>query len=279
MSGERQDRAYDVAAKAYREILRERKPEDSRLLEQSEASQVLEVKGTYDHIGSVLRATGVPFISASPGGLDEVDWNRVEVAWVNCPGCLPQGEIELIAEWVRAGGYLGTTDWALKHLLEPAFPRKVRHNGGAIPDCVVKVEAVAESPLLAGFIEDGRDPLWWMESSSFPCTVLDPAVRVLLKSSEVGSQFGADAIVVEWDEGRGKVLHLVSHLYLQRSEVRDSRDRASAKSYFEESGFRGSQASMLAAGAGDLTASELKSAFTSASLATELMLEKKRRGR
>jgi len=277
MLNERSTRAYELAARAYRERLRAEKAKDAELLEGTLHGEVVEVLGEYDHAGTVLRATGVPFVSVRPGELHRVDWERAQVAWINCPGNLTDGDLERVVGWVRGGGYLSTTDWALRNVLERAFPGKVRHNGGSIPDSVVAVERVATSPLLSGFFEDGREPRWWMEGASFPCEVLDPSVRVLIRSSEVGERYGADAVVVEWDEGEGKVFHLVSHLYLQRAETRTERDRAGAKEFFAESGWKEDEAVRLAAEAGDLQASELKAALTTASLASEMLLQKKRK--
>lgn len=276
MSSERQDRAYQISARAYRQRLDRRRPKDARLLESTRAAELVEVRGDYDHVGSVLRASGLPFVSVSPDRLHELDWESAQVMWVNCPGRLDDEAIRKVAKWVREGGHLATTDWALKYLLEPAFPGKVRHNGLSIPDCVVKVEPLGESPLLGGFDDDGRDALWWMERASHPCEVLDPSVRVLVRSGEVAARHGAAPIVVEWDEGEGKVLHLVSHLYLQRSETRSKRDGDSASTYLKEFGLDAAEAEPLLMMADDLKAGELKSAGTTAAFATEHLLRKKR---
>ncbi|MBI5711386.1 MAG: hypothetical protein HZC42_13965 [Candidatus Eisenbacteria bacterium] len=278
MEKERMERAFDVAAKAFRDVLQRSNPEDAELLAQAEPGEIVEVLGDYDHIGRVLRAIGVPFVQVAPADLAGIDWARAQVVWVNCPGRLPATALRRLVQWVREGGHLGTTDWALKHLLERAFPGRVKYTGGSIPDCVVRVEPVGDHPLLAGFREDGRDPLWWMEGASYPCEVLDrDRVRVLVKSAEVGRRFGADAVVVEWDEGEGRIVHLVSHLYLQRSETRTARDRETAAAYFKGVGIEGESAARLAAEAGDLFASELKGAFTGAGLATSLFVGRKRR--
>ena len=278
MPGERTNRSYDVAAKAYRELLRERAPDQAAELARVQSGEVAEVTGSFDHVGRVLRATGVPFTSVAPQAVEQIDWERLQVLWINCPGDgIGETALRRIAQWVREGGHLGTTDWALRHVIERAFPDKVRHNGRSIHDCVVPVEpAPGEHPLLDGFREDGRVPRWWIEASSFPCEVIDPAVRVLVRSAEVGARWGADAIVVEWDEGGGKVVHLVSHLYLQRSETRTARDREGAASYLQSLGVAAPRAAALAEEAGDLNAAELKSAFTASGLAASLLIEKKK---
>jgi len=184
---------------------------------------------------------------------------------INCPGHLPDDALERIAPWVRKGGYLLTTDWALKHVIQPAFPGTIRHNGQQSADCVVRVQATTDrdDPLLEGFLEDGRDPLWWLETASYPIEVLDSGrVRVLMRSGEVGTRLGSDPIVVTFDEGEGTVLHMMSHLYLQRGDVRDQRDAQPAMDYMAQNLKVGADELLgLADAAHDLNAAEVSAAM------------------
>lgn len=277
---DRAGRAYEVAAEAFRARLEKERPDDERELRRVEPGEIVEVLGGYDRIGSVLSATGVPFTTVSPNQLEQLDWNRVKALFVNCPGHIGATEIEIIRDWVRAGGTLLTTDWALKHVLERAFPGRVRHNGATTPDCVVEVDRVAEDPLLDGFLEDGRKPLWWLEGASYPIEILDREnVRVLARSAEVERNWGSDPVVVRWSEQEGDVVHMMSHLYLQRAETRGARDRMSAQQFFEQSGFDSRTASILGARAADLNAAELKAAYSSAGLAMNLVARAKQKSR
>ena len=163
-----------------------------------------------------------------------------------------------------------------------AFPGHVCHNRRQTDDSVVRVETAGaqDDPLIAGFLEDGRDPLWWLEQASYPIEVLDPQrVRVLIKSREVGERWGAEAVAVTFDEGRGTVVHLLSHLYLQRSDVRGARDAQPASTYLAESGSLQSRAAYYAARAQDLSTSEVVSAMSSARLLSNVVLEKRRRSK
>jgi hypothetical protein len=277
---ERMKRAYGVSAQAVRESLKASRPDDDRVLEAVRPSEVVAIRGSYDHCEQVLEATRVPFVPVTPAEAAGIDWERLEVLLVSCPGHLPQAALDRIGPWVRAGGYLLTTDWALKHVVEPLFPGTVRHNGRQTGDCVVRVEsaAAADDPLLAGFLESDRDPLWWLEGSSYPIEVLDPArVRVLVSSREVEESWGASPVVVTFEEGQGTVLHLLSHLYLQRSDVRGARDARPASAYFAESGLCADTVACLAAASGDLVESEVRSAHTKSRLLTNAILAQKRR--
>jgi hypothetical protein len=284
---ERMRRAYGVTGRILRDRLREERPEDADELASVRPAEVVAVRGAYDHIHRVLEATGVPFVEVDPGELHRADWDRMQVLLVNCPGQLPDGALRRIAPWVRQGGYLVTTDWALKHVIEPAFPKTVRHNGLTTGDCVVRVELDEDGadPLLEGFLEAGRDPLWWLEGSSYPIEILDrKRVRVLARSREVAEQWGAEPVIVTFDEGEGTVLHLLSHLYLQRSDVRDVQDAMPAMDYFRGTlGLGDAEAGRYAKSAEGLRAAEVGSATSKGRLMCQVVLgslrKAKRRGR
>jgi hypothetical protein len=278
--GERMRRAYRVSGRALLEELKARRPDDARVLEGVRPAEVVAIRGSYDRCEQVLEATRVPFVAVDAAESPGIDWARLQVLLVSCPGHLPREALGHIGPWVRGGGYLLTTDWALKHVVEPLFPGTVRHNGRQTTDCVVRVEsaAAADDPLLAGFLEAERDPLWWLEGASYPIEVLDPArVRVLVRSREVAQAWGADPVVVTFEEGLGTVVHLMSHLYLQRSDVREARDARPAAEYLASTPLSPDTAASLAAEAGDLRASELRSAGSKSRLLANAILAQKRR--
>ena len=280
---DRMRRAYGVSGKLFRDRLAQERPDDADELSRIEPSEVVVVRGHYDHMHRVLEASEVPFLHLGPTQLARADWDRMQVLLVNCPGHLPPDALERIAPWVRRGGYLLTTDWALKHVIEPAFPGTIRHNGQQSADCVVRVQACEEGddPLLAGFLEDGRDPLWWLETASYPIEVLDEKrVRVLMRSGEVGKRLGTDPIVVTFDEGDGTVLHMMSHLYLQRGDVRDTRDAQPAMDYMAQAlEMDGEDAARYAAEAGDLQAAEISAAMGKQRILSNQILTRRRKGR
>ena len=274
--------AYAAAGKAFRARLRDRAPEDERHLRETRSGEIVVVRGHYDHIERVLRATGVPHLVVAPEQVERLDWSELQVLMISCPGAMSPEAVSRVAAWVRGGGYLVTTDWALKHVVEPAFPGTVRHNGAQTADCVVRVElsGAADDPLLAGFLEDGREPLWWLEGSSYPIEVLDPArVRVLIRSREVGAQWGAEPVVVTFEEGQGTVLHMLSHLYLQRSDVRGARDAQPAgESLMEPAmGLSPAAASEMGSEVLGVNAASLKSAFSTAGLMAGAVVAQKRK--
>lgn len=276
------DRAYRVAGRVVRERIRADRPDDARELDGVSAAEVAVISGQYDHIDRVLVATGVPFTHVAPHEAAGLDWERLQVLLVSCPGMLPSPVLERIGPWVRRGGYLLTTDWALKNVIETLFPGTLRHNGVQTTDAVVRIAGgdAEDDPLISGFLEPGREPLWWLESASYPIEVLDPArVRVLLRSGEVGRTWGADPVVVTFEEGHGTVVHMLSHLYLQRSDVRTQRDAQPASAYLAEAGYAKAQVDFCEMEAPALRASELVSAASTSQFLSDVVLQQRRKAK
>ena len=83
-----------------------------------------------------------------------------------------------------------------------------------------------------------------------------------MRSGEVGNSLGSDPIVVTFDEGEGTVLHMMSHLYLQRGDVRDQRDAQPAMDYMaQELRVGADDLRRFAGDAQDLNAAEVSAAM------------------
>ncbi len=141
-------------------------------------------------------------------------------------------------DFVATGGSLFTTDWALRHVIERAFPGTVAFNDRATGDEVVPIEVLDdENPFLRGVMDGDDEPQWWLEGSSYPIRVLDPErVQVLIRSRELERRYGEAAVAVLFPWGEGEVFHMISHYYLQRTEFRNARHMANAGAYYAEKG-------------------------------------------
>ncbi|HVG92909.1 MAG TPA: hypothetical protein VND21_00565 [Planctomycetota bacterium] len=194
---------------------------------------ILVVRGSYDHMEIVLEELGIPFTQASPYALAHGhDWSDHKAVFWNCGlTTLQPAERQRVAadvrEFVRAGGYLFTTDWALEDILMPAFPRVLdtTRRRVTLPELVVDVRPASAAmghALLDGVLE-GQEPMrWWLERSAHDVRVLDASrVTVLLEAPELGTPRWdrGSAIAVTFEEGRGRVLHLVGHHYQQKSNL------------------------------------------------------------
>ena len=178
---------------------------------------------------------------------------------------------------MAAGGSLFTTDWALRNVIEPAFPGRIEYNDRPTTDDVVGIEVVdSDSPYLQGVLDSDDDPQWWLEGSSYPIRVLDPErVRVLIRSGELGEKYGECAVAVVFEFGKGEVFHMTSHYYLQRTELRNDRHAMSAEDYASEKGVKFS--ADMSEMARDLKLGEVEAAATSARLFANIIANKKQR--
>ena len=279
MDKDKRDRAYRAAATIAREQLRRDAPERARTLDDVQASDVVVVAGCYDHVESVLGALEVPHLLVQPEQVDRLELRPEQLLIVNCPGQVSGAAIARIRCFVEAGGSLFTTDWALKHVIEPAFPGVLAFSKRPTLDDVVRIEVRDHDNLyLQGVLDGQDDPQWWLEGSSYPITVVDEErVQVLITSRELAEKYGEAPVAVWFRWGVGDVFHMISHYYLQRTELRTQRHASSATSYFNEKGVVVSAA--MEADMGDLSLADVESAKPSAAFMANIIISTKGRQR
>jgi len=273
MQDDIRQRSYRAAAGIAREQLRRDAPERARALDEVEKSDVVVVGGRYDHVEAVLDALEVPHSLVSPAEVDRLTLRPEQLLIVNCPGDVSPRAVGKIRAFVEAGGSLFTTDWALKHVVEPAFPGVLAFVKAPTPDDVVRIEVNDRDNIyLQGVLDGQDDPQWWLEASSYPITILDDErVKVLITSRELGEKYGEAPVAVWFRWGQGDVFHMISHYYLQRTELRSARHQMGAVAYAAEKGVAPSPAME------DLTLGEVESAATSARWLANVAALKKRR--
>ncbi len=213
-------RANEAAATLVKERLRHENPAAARALAEVGQHDLVVVRGEYDHVESILRALGLRFLLVSPGQIKHLDLTAKQLVIVNCPGTIDAGGRERLARFVRAGGMLYTTDWALKNVVQRTFPHTIAWNGVSTGDDVVGVKVARnDDPMMKNFVVGGARPRWWLEGSSYPIKILDPQrVEVLVSSQEMRSKYGSSPIAVTFPVEDGRVFHVVSHFYLQRNQ-------------------------------------------------------------
>lgn len=274
---ERRRRAYQVGGRHTRQNIAREAPGTHEILEQVRGSDIVVVRGQYDHVEWVLEALDLPHLAVEPYHLADLELRPEQLLVINCPGQVGAAAVGRAGRFVEAGGSLFTTDWALRHVLEPAFPGVVAFNQRPTADAVVRVEAAAhENPFLRGVMDGADDPIWWLEGSSYPIRVIDPArVTVLISSRELQDRWGEAPVALTFRAGAGEVFHMISHYYLQRTETRTRRHRMPAAAYAAEKGVGWD--AVTAAQAADLTLGEVQAASSSARLFANVVSEKKRR--
>jgi hypothetical protein len=268
--------AYRVAEELIKDRLKESAPDALREIEDLSAADIIVTTGGYDHIEDVFGQGGIPCTVVNPQAMDRASLRSDQVTFVNCPGQFSAAGLRALRQFVEQGGFLFTTDWALTHVIEKAFPGYIEYNQRATQDEVVRVEILQRDDLFLGsLIGPNDDPQWWLEGSSYPIRVLDSSVQVLVSSRELGEKYGEPAVFVSFGVGEGRVYHMISHFYLQRTETRTARHRTSAYAYLAEKGIATADFGKYAGlGADESDLGSVESALTSRSLLSSVLLEK-----
>ena len=183
--------------------------------------------------------------------------------------------------FVENGGFLFTTDWTLKYVIEPGFPGYIEYNNRPTKDEVVRVEILTEDdPFLQSLIGPNDDPQWWLESSSYPINIVNKKeVDILIKSTEIEKKYGESAVFVTFDYGKGKVYHMISHFYLQRAETRTARHKKSGKEYAYEKLQMDEQRAEKYKNMGieNANLSDVEAAYSSSSIMNKILWDKKQK--
>lgn len=274
------EKAYTISSKLVRDRLIQEDAINARRLERLSKSDIIVVRGTYDHIHLVLKSLNIPFSEIDEQELRHFKLDPKQTVFVNCASSNDPQTARVLSTFVNEGGQLITTDWALKHVIEVAFPGYVKYNERPTADEVVRIEIVdRENPIMKGFLDEEKDtePLWWLEGSSYPIEIIDEEkVNVLVRSKEIGEKYGADPVIVHFQYGKGNVYHMISHFYLQRTETRNERQSAPASEYAKN---KNASKAVLDAfeEVEDLDYGSVQSATTSAEFINRMIIEQQKR--
>jgi len=271
-------KAYQASSKIMEKRMEKERPMDLEVLKQVEESSIIIVAGSYDKIELVLDLIKVPYILIQPNEVNQIDLRTDQILIINCPGTIDERGLQKIEQFVQKGGFLFTTDWTLLNVLEKIFPSYVKYNQKPTGDDCVSVEVVDKSnKFLEGLFQADADPIWWLESSSYPIEIIDKdKVKVLVTSREMKKKYGEAPIVITFSYGDGgTILHMTSHYYLQRAELRTSRHKASAKEYImSEMGFSEEEAKIK--DLDDLTLGEAESAYSTMQFISNVIIEQQK---
>ena len=227
--------AYELSNIIVKDRLKNEDSTNVDLINNISASDLIVINGTYDHIHLVLSYLKLPFTSINHNQLDTITFKQHQTVFVNCASSFPEKHARKLATFVAQGGQLITTDWALKFVLEKAFPGYVSYNNKPTADEVVRVEVMdKDDPVITGFLDEETAPVWWLEGSSYPIKILNKSkVKVLIRSKELKEKYGEEAVLIRFEYGEGVVYHMISHFYLQRTETKDAKQTGNAKEYME----------------------------------------------
>ncbi|MBU7019064.1 MAG: hypothetical protein HXS44_16255 [Theionarchaea archaeon] len=178
--------------------------------------KILVVEGCFDHAEQVLESAGISFDSVPEHFSRSLE--GYDIIIVNCPGNLGDSNIKKIQKFVEKEGFLISTDWALQYLIEKAFPGTIAYNG-TVSEGRAKLKIVNSNHPFTKSLEG--TPNWEIDGGSFRIKVNSRRVDVLA-ISDGGVVKKKDPLIVTFGWGSGRVLHMISHVYLQSASLRDT---------------------------------------------------------
>lgn len=198
--------------------------------------KILAIKGRYEKPEKVVdHMYAAKHETINPKQIMKYNLNEYDVVLIGCPGDeIPHSAFPKISEYVNLnGGWLITTDWAIRHIIEPIFPGLICWNKEKTADAVVSCQILEPGhPFLDGVLTEIQQDKWskksgntkksefkwWLEYRSFPIQVLNPEVKVLISSIEIQKKWGASPVLCYFDYGKtgGRIIHFISHTHLQK---------------------------------------------------------------
>ena len=272
--------AYRVAQEMIKDKLKDVDEDMAAEFEELGQSEVIVSEGVHDYIEQVFNGIGLKHNLINPQQFEKIDLDPDKIIFINCPGNVSSKGLRNLVTFVEKGGFLFTTDWALRHVIEPGFPGYIKYNNRPTSDEVVRVDILAEEdPFLQSLIGPNDDPQWWLEGSSYPIEILNhKEVDILIKSKEIEKKYGESAVFVTFDYGKGKIYHMISHFYLQRAETRTARHAKSGAEYANEKlnmdPYR--KEKYMNMGIDDANLSDVEAAYSSSSIMNKILWDKRK---
>ena len=272
--------AYRVAQEMIKDKLKDVDEDMAAEFEELGQSEVIVSIGVHDYIEQVFNGIGLKHNLINTKQFEKIDLDPDKIIFINCPGNVTSKGLRNLVTFVEKGGFLFTTDWALRHVIEPGFPGYIKYNNRPTSDEVVRVDILAEEdPFLQSLIGPNDDPQWWLEGSSYPIEILNhKEVDILIKSKEIEKKYGESAVFVTFDYGKGKIYHMISHFYLQRAETRTARHAKSGAEYANEKlnmdEYREEKYKNM--GIDDANLSDVEAAYSSSSIMNKILWDKRK---
>lgn len=181
-------------------------------------ASVVVVSGSADHMDQVLERAGVSYVVVNPEHLPELPLHSRQVLMVNCRGTMSQPARERVRRFVAAGGFLYTTDHAVKELIQTTFPNTLAFNGTTTEqeDFPLQLRGDEKSRGLLKHLGDQSSRRWQLASGGYLFKVMDAhKVEVLMESAEVKKRYGTGVLGARFRYQDGVVIHVTGHFFSQ----------------------------------------------------------------
>ena len=180
---------------------------------------VLESRG--DHIQKVLEHLEIDHRLTAGSKVPAAEVHPRAVFVANCTGEIEARDSELLAWFVRTGGSLFGSCWALQETIERAYPGVLRRleTTGEVLDNVRAAPCVEDSPYLEGVFEGAVEPIYALQGAYLIDVVQPERVEVLVDSPECAERWGGGNLAAWFTVGHGVILDSVNHFDVQGLEL------------------------------------------------------------
>lgn len=224
------EKAYASSGKIFEQVSLRQSPGMLEQLRAVKPGEIIVVSGDYDHIEKLLDTLKVPY--AIIGSEKVNNYNGGRVMFVNCKAYDTGAPVKGARQFVDEGGRLVATDWA-QTLVAKAFPGRLKKVKETTND-VVEVQCNTDiARRFLGLNYAQCHPKWWLEGASHVYDIGN-GVTPLITSQEMEAKYGKPYIAVGFAEGKGEVFHFISHLELQRTQLRTKADKGSLDAFLEK---------------------------------------------
>ena len=194
---------------------------------------VLVLQSRGDHIENVLDGIKIEHRRTSSGQVIADGLHPQGVFVSNCTGEITADERERLSWFVRAGGALFGSCWALSETIqdiEPGLVKKLETRGEVLGDFPA-YPVDGESRFLQGVFNPDARPIYHLEGAHL-IEVLDPEeVEVLVDSPPCAARFGGADMAAWFRLGHGVVLDSANHFEGQGFKTASLRDPEERMAY------------------------------------------------
>jgi len=135
----------------------------------------------------------------------------------NCTGEIVGKDVEQLAWFVRVGGYLFCSCWALHHTAELVYPGYVRkfETSGQVLENVIAEQRPTASPYLEGVFEGTTRPIYVLYGAHLIEVLDQESVEVLIDSPDCADRWRDANLACWFRAGHGVILDSANHFDLQ----------------------------------------------------------------
>jgi HEAT repeat protein len=195
---------------------------------------VLATRGGGDRIEDLLTTLKIEHRLCRAPQVIEANLHPYALFVANCPGEIVDRDVETLAWFVRAGGYLFSSCWSLHEVIEKVYPgmmrRYVTPTAQVIDYTVRAAPCVPDDRFLAEVFDGWTRPMYVLEGAHLLEVMDRDRVEVLIDSPDAASSWGCGNMAGWFTAGHGVILDSVNHFNHQgfhfATGLKTSEDRA-----------------------------------------------------